>query len=81
MSSLYLQMETNNIDSVIGDPTLRRLVVTEERRAWNGIYPSFFSNEVNTIHCLAYSFTYRVDCLLLCRMLTNNIINYKSYPC
>ena len=29
MRSLYLQMETN-VNSVIGDPSLKRLVVTEE---------------------------------------------------
>lgn len=44
---LYLQMETN-INSVIGDPSLKRLVVTEERPSvWNATYSSFFPNEVS----------------------------------
>ncbi|KAK4286486.1 hypothetical protein QN277_003036 [Acacia crassicarpa] len=35
-----------NIDSVNGDQSLKRPVVTEERPSvWNGIYPSFFPNE------------------------------------
>ena len=33
--------------SGIGDPSLKRLLETEERRSlWNGMYPVFFSNEV-----------------------------------
>jgi len=38
-------METNV--SGIGDPSLKRLLATEERHSlWNGMYPAFFSNEV-----------------------------------
>ncbi|OIW03945.1 hypothetical protein TanjilG_30221 [Lupinus angustifolius] len=39
------RMETN-VNSVIGDPSLKRLVVTEERPfVWNATYSSFFPNE------------------------------------
>ncbi|KAF7805538.1 ethylene-responsive transcription factor RAP2-7-like isoform X1 [Senna tora] len=39
------RIETNT-DSVIGDPSMKRLVVTDDRPSvWNGIYPSFFPNE------------------------------------
>jgi hypothetical protein len=45
LSSLHLQMETNV--SGIGDPSLKRLLATEERHSLrNGMYPAFFSNEV-----------------------------------
>ncbi|XP_024638456.1 ethylene-responsive transcription factor RAP2-7 isoform X3 [Medicago truncatula] len=38
------KMETNV--SGIGDPSLKRLLATEERHSlWNGMYPAFFSNE------------------------------------
>ncbi|XP_027346039.1 ethylene-responsive transcription factor RAP2-7 isoform X2 [Abrus precatorius] len=41
----YSRMETN-VNSGIGNPFLKRLVVTEERPSvWNGMYPSFFPNE------------------------------------
>ena len=52
MGSLYLQMDTN-VNSVIGDPSLKRLVVTEERPAvWNASYSSFFPNEVSLLSIL-----------------------------
>ncbi|KAI4334454.1 hypothetical protein L6164_019146 [Bauhinia variegata] len=36
----------SNFDSEIGDPSFKRLVVTEERpSAWNGMCPSFFPSE------------------------------------
>nr|UVT84861.1 TARGET OF EAT1 [Robinia pseudoacacia] len=39
------RMETN-VNSVIGDPSLKRLVVTEERPSvWNATYSSFFPSE------------------------------------
>ncbi|KAK7261405.1 hypothetical protein RIF29_27715 [Crotalaria pallida] len=39
------RMETN-VNSVTGDPSLKRLVVTEDRpSAWNASYSSFFPNE------------------------------------
>ncbi|KAF7823476.1 ethylene-responsive transcription factor RAP2-7-like isoform X1 [Senna tora] len=41
-----VSMVESNIDSVIGDPSLRRLVVTEDRPSvQNGMRPSFFPNE------------------------------------
>lgn len=44
-------METN-VNSVIGDPSLKKLVVTEQRPPmWNATFSSFFPNQVR-IHCL-----------------------------
>lgn len=44
--SLYLQMETN-VNSGVGNPSLKRLVVSEDcPSVWNGMCPSFFPNEV-----------------------------------
>ena len=44
-------METN-VNSVIGDQSLKKLVVTEQRPPmWNATFSSFFPNEVK-IHCL-----------------------------
>ncbi|WJX69387.1 hypothetical protein P8452_53637 [Trifolium repens] len=40
-----LKMETN-VNSVIGDPSLKKLVVTEQRPSmWNATFSSFFPNE------------------------------------
>jgi AP2-like factor (euAP2 lineage) len=40
-----LQMETNVLGT--GNPSLKRLLVTEERHSlWNDMYPAFFPNEV-----------------------------------
>lgn len=46
LDSLYLQIE-NHVNSVIGNSSSKRLVVTDERPSvWNGMHPSFFPNEV-----------------------------------
>ncbi|RDX92786.1 Ethylene-responsive transcription factor RAP2-7, partial [Mucuna pruriens] len=37
-------METN-VNSGIGNPSLKRMVVTEDRPLWNGMCPNFFPNE------------------------------------
>lgn len=56
--SLYLQMETN-FSSVIGDPSLKRHVVTEERPSvWNPAHYTFFPNMVSSISCY-------IDCLFV----------------
>jgi AP2-like factor (euAP2 lineage) len=45
LGSLDLQMETNVLGT--GNPSLKRLLVTEERYSlWNDMYPAFFPNEV-----------------------------------
>jgi AP2-like factor (euAP2 lineage) len=45
LGSLDLQMETNVLGT--GNPSLKRLLVTEERHSlWNDMYPAFFPNEV-----------------------------------
>ena len=54
LGSLYLQMETN-VNSVIGNPSLKRLVATEEHPSvWNGTYPSFFPNEVISLSGISF---------------------------
>lgn len=71
IGSLNLQMETS-ANSVIGDPSLKRMVVTEERPSvWNATYSSFFPNEVSSLptlslsgsHFTAYSLVLRLECI------------------